>query len=151
MDKYALIEVGRRVEFTEIDSATFQQIAVVLGKQSGGDISEFSKNGQEEINQNLKALGNSANVKIDKPVPLGIFFSKTNAIGVGSITPYVVNGVTTNMAGCLALLRVRGRILSVFTYAAYKDEGTVIWVKTTSEQWADAILKANEGPNGPSQ
>jgi hypothetical protein len=55
------------------------------------------------------------------------------------------------MAGCLALLRVRGRILSVFTYAAYKDEGTVSWVKTTSEQWADAILKANEGPNSPSQ
>jgi hypothetical protein len=48
-------------------------------------------------------------------------------------------------------LRVRGRFLSVFTYATYKDEGTVTWVKTTSEQWAGAILKANEGPNGSSQ
>jgi hypothetical protein len=151
MDEYALIEVARRMEFAEIDSATFQQIAEALGKQFGGDVGQFSKNGKEEINHNLEALGNSVNVKIDKPVPLGIFFSMTNAIGVGSITPYNVNGVTTRMAGCLALLRVRGRVLSVFTYAPFKDQGTVMWVKTTSEQWADAILKANEGPNGPSQ
>jgi hypothetical protein len=148
MDEYALVEVARRMEFAEIDSATFQQIEEVLGKQFGGDIGQFSRNGQEEINHNLEALGNSVNVKIDKPVPLGIFFAMTNAIGVG---PYNVNGVTTRMAGCLALLRVRGRVLSVFTYAPYKDQGTVMWVKTTSEQWADAILKANEGPNGPSQ
>jgi hypothetical protein len=147
LDEYALVEVARRMEFTEIDSATFQQIAEALGKQFGGDISQ--KNGQEEINHNLKALGSSDSVKIDKPVPLGIFFAKSNAIGVGSITPYNVSGVTTRMAGCLTLLRVRGRILSVFTYVAYKDEGTVMWVKTTSEQWADAILKANESLNGP--
>lgn len=151
LDEYALVEIARRMEFTEIDSATFQQIAQALGKQFGGDISQFSKNGEEEINRNLKALGSSDSVKIDKPVPLGIFFAKTNAIGVGSITPYNVNGVTTRMAGCLTLLRVRGRILSVFTYVTYKDEGTVMWVKTTSEQWADAILKANESLNGPSQ
>jgi hypothetical protein len=151
MDEYALVEVARRTEFAEIDSSTFQQIAEVLGKQFGEDISQFSSKSQEEINRNLKAQGNSVSVTIDKPVPLGIFFVMKNAIGVGSITPYNVNGVTTRNVGCLALLRVRGRVLSVFTYAAYKDEGTVTWVKTTSEQWASAILKANEGPSGPSQ
>ena len=83
-------------------------------------------------------------------MPLGVFFSMTNAIGVGSITPYNVNGVTTRRVACLAFVRVRGRVLSVFTYAAYKDEGTAISVKTTSEQWARAILKANEGLTGSS-
>ena len=151
MDEYALVEVGRRTEFAEIDSASFHQVAEALGKQFGGDISQFSKTGQDEINHNLKDLGNAVSVTIDKPVPLGIFFVRTNAIGVGSITPYNVNGVTTRMAGCLTLLRARGRLLSLFTYAAYKDEGTVMRVKTTAEQWADAILKANEEPNGPSQ
>jgi hypothetical protein len=151
LDEYALVEVARRTEFTEIDAATFQQIAEVLGKQFGGDLIQFSSKGQEEISRNLKALGNSASVTIDKPVPLGIFFAMTNTIGVGSITPYKVNGVTTRMAGCLTLIRVRNRILSVFTYAAYKDEGTVIRVKATSEQWAGAILKANEGSNNSNQ
>jgi len=150
MDEYALVEVARRTEFTEIDSATFQQIAEVLGKQFGGDISQFSKTAQDEIERNLKAQGKSVSVTIDKPVPLGIFFVKKDAIGGGSITPYNVNGVTTRMAGCLTVLRVRGRILSLFSYALYKDEGTIIRVKTTAEQWTDAILKANEGPQGAS-
>jgi len=151
MDKYILVEVPRQMEFTDIDPATFHQIEELLGKQFGGDLSQFSKTGQDEINHNFKALGNSASVTIDKPVPLGIFFETANAIGVGSITPYNVNGVTTRMAGCFTMLRVRGRILSLFTYSAYKDEESVKWVKTISQQWADAILKANEGPAGPSQ
>jgi len=95
MDEYALVEVARHAEFAEIDSAAFQQIADVLAKKFGGDISQFSPEGQEEINHNLKALGKSVSVTIDKPVPLGIFFVMTNAIGVGSIQPYNVNGVTT--------------------------------------------------------
>lgn len=151
MDKYALFEVARQSEFSEMDSTTFQQIAAALGKQFGGDLSQFSSKGQEEINHNLKDMGGSANVSIDKPVSLGVLFTMTNAIGVGSITPYSINGVALRRASCLALLRVRGRFVSVFMYATYKDEGTVTWVKTTSEQWVSAILKANEGPNSPSQ
>jgi len=150
VDEYALVEVARRSEFTDIDSAAFQRIAEELAKQFGGDLSQFSSKGQEEINRNLKALAKSVSVTIDKPVPLGVFFSMTSAIGVGSITPYNVNGVTTRRVGCLAFVLVRGRVLSVLTYAAYKDEGTAMSVKTISEQWARAILKANEGLTGSS-
>jgi hypothetical protein len=82
-------------------------------------------------------------VTLDKPVPLGILFAMTNAIGVGSITSSNKDGVTMRVVSCLALLRVRGRVLTLITYATYKDEGTVMWVKTTAEQWAGAILKAN--------
>lgn len=112
LDEYALVEIARRMEFTEIDSATFQQIAEALGKQFGGDISQFSKNGEEEINRNLKALGSSDSVKIDKPVPLGIFFAKTNAIGVGSITPYNVRR-SNNAHGGLSDFVARARPHSV--------------------------------------
>lgn len=144
MNEYALVEVGRRVEFAEINPATFQQIAEIMAKQLGGDLNGLGKQSEDGINQRLKALGNSTSVTIDKPIQLGTFFSKTDAVGFGMITPYNVNGTITRMAGCLAEVRVRGRVLSVFTYAAYKDEGTVKWVRETSEQWADAILKANQ-------
>jgi hypothetical protein len=143
MDEYAFVEVARRREFAETDSATFQQIAEALAKLSGGDLSQFASKTQEEINHNLKALGQSENVTLDKPVPLGILFAMTNAIGVGSITSSNKDGVTMRVVSCLALLRVRGRVLTLITYATYKDEGTAMWVKTTAEQWAGAILKAN--------
>ncbi|HKF47011.1 MAG TPA: hypothetical protein VKB38_06595 [Terracidiphilus sp.] len=144
MNEYALVEIGRRVEFTRIDPSTFQQISEVMAKQLGGDIKDVQTQSQDELNQKLKSLGSSANVTMDKPIQLGAFFAKTDSIGFGMIMPYNVNGTITRMAGCLAEVRVRDRVLSVFTYAAYKDEGTVKWVKTTAEQWADAILKANQ-------
>jgi hypothetical protein len=147
MDKYILLEVQRRAEFAAVDPATFRQIAEATAKQLGGDLSQTDRENQDRINQNLKSLGNPANVSIDKPVQLGTFFSEPDAVGFGMITPYNENGVTTRRVGCLAFLRVRGRILSAFTYATYKDESTVNWVKTTSAQWAEAILKANQEPN----
>jgi hypothetical protein len=144
LDKYALIEVARQAEFAETNSAAFQQIAEVVTKQFGENLSQATSKGQEEANHNLKGMGSSATVTIDKPTPLGILFSMTNAIGAGTITPYTVNGVTTRRAMCIIFLHVNSRVLSLFVYATYKDEGTVTWVKTTSEQWASAILKANE-------
>jgi hypothetical protein len=102
MDKYAFVEVARRTEFTEMDAATFQQVAGVLEKQFGGDLSQSANKGQEEANHNLKAMGSSASVTVDKPVSLGIIFKMTNAIGGASITPYNRNGVTTRIASCLA-------------------------------------------------
>src|ERR1700722_5430732 len=38
MDEYALVEVARRSEFTDIDSAAFQRIAEEIAKQFGGDL-----------------------------------------------------------------------------------------------------------------
>ncbi len=67
---------------------------------------------------------NAVSVTTDKPVPLESFFRRTNAIGVGSITPYNVNGAGQRVcAGCLTLLRARGRLLSLFTYAAIQRRG----------------------------
>jgi hypothetical protein len=144
MDKHALVEVARRTEFTAIDESTFQQIAAAATKQLGGDTSALDKQSQDQINNNLKSSGSSAGVTLDKPIQLGTFFSTTDAVGFGSINTYNANGVSSRVVGCMAFVRVRGRILSLFTYATYEDEGTVTWVKTTSKQWAESILKANQ-------
>ncbi len=144
MDKHALVEVARRTEFTEIDSSTFQQIAAAATKQLGGDTTALDKQAQDQMNNNLKSSGSSSSVAMDKPIQLGTFFSTTDAIGFGSINTYNANGISSRVVGCMAFVRVRGRILSLFNYATYKDEGTVTWVKTTSKQWAESILKANQ-------
>lgn len=144
MGKYALVEVARHTEFTQIDASTFQLIADAATKQLGGDTSALDKQAQDQLNNNLKSSGSSASVTINKPIQLGTFFSTTDAIGFGSINTYNANGTSSRVVGCMAFVRVRGRILSLFTYATYQDEGTVTWVRTTSKQWAEAILKANQ-------
>jgi hypothetical protein len=39
---------------------------------------------------------------------------------------------------------VQSRLIYAYVFSAFKDEDSVQWVRKTSEQWADAILKANE-------
>lgn len=143
MDKYTLVEVARRTEFTEIDSSTFQLIAASATKQLGGDTRVLDKQAQDQINNSLKSSGSSASMTMDKPIPLGTFFSTTDTIGFGSINTYNSNGASRRVVGCMAFVRVHGRILTLLTYAKYEGEGSVTWVKTTAKQWAEAILKAN--------
>lgn len=144
MDKYALVEVARRTEFTAIDSTTFQLIASAATKQLGGDTSVLDKQAQDQLNDSLKNSGSSASVTLDKPIPLGTFFSTTDTIGFGSINTYNSDGASRRVVGCLTFVRVHGRVLTVLTYAKYEDEGSVTWVKTTAKQWAEGILKANQ-------
>jgi hypothetical protein len=48
------------------------------------------------------------------------------------------------MVAGVTVLRVQNRLLYAYIYSAYKDEDSVQWVRKTSEQWADAILNANQ-------
>jgi hypothetical protein len=144
MTEYALLEIPRHAEFAAVDTATFKQIADAMSQQFGGDLSASTKEQQDELNRRLKALGDgSTTVTIDKQLQLGSLFSKPDECGYAAIVPYSSNGVTTRMAMALAALRVQNRVLLAYTFAVYKDESTVKWIRTTEEQWADAILKVN--------
>jgi hypothetical protein len=48
------------------------------------------------------------------------------------------------MAASIMILHVQNRILFLYLYSAYKDESTVQWIRSSSEQWADAVLAANK-------
>jgi hypothetical protein len=47
------------------------------------------------------------------------------------------------MVVSVILLRVKSHVLFAYFYVAYKDEKSTDWVRTTSQQWSDAILAAN--------
>ena len=47
------------------------------------------------------------------------------------------------MAVAIVVLRVQSRVLYLYLYSIYNGETTVQGLLNTSEQWADAILKAN--------
>ena len=51
-----------------------------------------------------------------------------------------------NMKMCMgcALMRVKNRLLFVYLYSEYKDEDTIKLLRKATEDWADAILKANK-------
>lgn len=60
------------------------------------------------------------------------------------IMPVTAEGTTKKMVMGMMVMRVQSRVLFIFTYAEFKDDSTVDWVRTTDERWADAILQANK-------
>jgi hypothetical protein len=143
--RYALVENLRRAEFVDVNADDFKQVSDGLAQQVGANLDSSAKDNEEELNHKLKAmLGSDATVTLDKPVPLGTFFSKPNACSFGMIqTISSPAGAVKGVVG-MTILRVQSRLIYAFVFAAFKDEDSVQWVRKTSEQWADAIMKANE-------
>ncbi|HEY2860603.1 MAG TPA: hypothetical protein VGJ21_19445 [Terracidiphilus sp.] len=145
LTRYALVEVPRRAEFTDVTPELFKQVDESFGAQLGAQTEATTKDSQDELNRRLKALGGgSTSITLDKPLMLGTLFAKPDAGGYGEILPLAVNGATIKMAAGVTILRVRQRILFIYLYAPYKDETSVDWIRATGEKWVDAILAANK-------
>jgi hypothetical protein len=144
LPRYALVEILRPAEFVDVDSATFKTVADSLAKEFGANIEADMKLAQDDLNRNLKELNsNSASVAIGKPLPLGALFSKPDAAAFAMVESVSAKGPETKVAMAVVVLRAQNRVLFLYLYSIYKDESTVQWLRNTSEQWADAILKAN--------
>lgn len=150
--RYALVEVPRNAEFTDISAADFQEAATSVDKQfaSSSDSAAADaliKEGEDMLNRKLKALNlNAPTTTLDKPAMLGKFFSKTDAYCFGMAVPVASNGSKVNMLVGVLLMRVRSRIVYIYLYSEYKGDETEQWMRKTSENWADAVQRANPQP-----
>jgi hypothetical protein len=147
LSRYALVETMRRAEFAEVDAASFKEISATVAKQFGANQDSQAtdlKKQQDELNHKLNAVGAANEVTLDKPVQLGAFFSKPDAYCFGMIAPISGGGSSVKMVSGVTFLRVQNRLVYAYVYASYTGDDSVQWVRNTSEQWADTILKANQ-------
>ncbi len=141
---YALVEVPRSAEFKEVTPVIFRVIAGSVATELGTNLDADVKKGADEVAERLKELrSNVTDLSVDKPFPLGTFFSESDAAGFGMIAPVTVKGSTTKMATGILLARVQDRVIFGYLFTTYKDDDTVRWLRTATQQWAEAILKAN--------
>jgi hypothetical protein len=144
LKRYALVQIPRRAEFTEVTPDVFKQVADSVGAQFGATIDATLKDQEAEVNRRIKDLGSSKSVTLDKPVQLGAFFTKPDAVSYGMVMPVTVDGVSKKVAMSMTVARVQQRLLFLYVFDEYKDESSVQWVRTTGEHWTDAILQANK-------
>lgn len=144
LTRYALVEVPRRAEFADVSEEMFKQVADAAAQQFNVKLSSSIKDLETEMDLKLKSLGQNANVKFDQPIPLGAFFNKPDEVGLGMVMTVNVDGAAVKMAGCVAILRVKNRLVNAYLFIPYVDESSVKWLHTTGEQWADNFLKANQ-------
>jgi len=146
LSRYAFLQSLRQAEFVDVDQATYKQVADAVAKQYGTssdapaiDVKEL----QDEFNHKLKAEGGTSEISLEKPVALGTFFSKPNALGFGMVMNVAAGDAKMKVIAGTMILRVQNRLLYAAIFAKYTGDDSLSWVRTTSEQWADAILKAN--------
>ncbi len=144
LSRYALVEVLRVGDYKDFAPGDFKAVVDTV-KTQFGDIAETSrKDIEEDFNLRIKELHlDAGSMSIGKPIQLGPILSKPDAYGFAMILPYSMAGNTTTMAGGVALMRVKKRLLFVYLYAQYKDEETLKWLRATTTEWVDAIFSAN--------
>jgi len=143
-DRYAMVEIPRRAEFSDVSADLFSQITDAVSQQFGAQLEATIKDQQEAMNRRLKAINSDAGtITLDEPTQLGAFFSKKDACAFGSIMPFSGGAKTINMLMGMMVLRVQERLLFAYVYTDYNGEGSADWMRKTTEAWADAILRLN--------
>ena len=113
MTEYALVEVPRRAEFSEVTPEIFKQIVDGTAKAFGTNLDQSLKVSEEDTNRRLKALNSSAAaVSVDKPVYLGTLFAKPDAHGFGMTMAESAKGATVKVVMGVAVLRVQNQYSS---------------------------------------
>jgi hypothetical protein len=144
LSEYALVEVLRQAESTDVPPADFNKLVDAVARQMGTLVATSRTAQETEVNRKLKGLNLDADaLSADKPLHLGCLFSEPDAYGYGLVMPVPANGTTTAMVMGMSMVRTRNRVLFTYTYAAYKDQNTLKWIHSITEDWADAILSAN--------
>lgn len=144
MDRYMLVEVQKTSEDTEFTDEGLEGVRNTLRTQFSEILDKTTKPTQDEVNEKFKKL-NSPQVKLDKPIPLGLFYSGPNAEAYGVVMDVNYAGGTSRRIAMSAMfLKIRSRLVFVYIYSVYKEPATIDWLKQMSEQWAKSILAAND-------
>ncbi len=140
---YGMIEVARRAESLTCGPSEFKQVTDGASESMGSMMSSVSGNVEAEMNRRLAAL-DLGSVSLGETKPIGGFFSKPNSYGFGMVTVMSAGGQSGKMAIGGFLTRVRDKLLFGYLYTEYKGTESALWLKTTTERWADAITAANK-------
>jgi len=143
LDIYAMVEVPRRAEYSDVTPQAFEQVLKGVEPSMGKlqlNVGEL----QQEMNTRLQSLGTKP-IDIGHPEMLGGIFRKSNAAGFAMLLA-VKQGEdrSDTMAAGMAVLRVKQRLVFAYLYRKYESPETVSWVRKNLEVWCDAILAKND-------
>jgi hypothetical protein len=142
MSRYAMVQVSRQSEDKDCSPLEFQEGIRHIKESAGETDSKSAEDAEKERNMKLKSMG-AEGIELDAPVQLGSLFSKEDAYGSGWLASFKQGSNSAKFSVGIVYLRVKNRLLYMYLYAEYKDEGTIKWLRDTMEKWADSMLKAN--------
>lgn len=143
LDLYGLVEVLRGMEYTDCTAKDFEQVLEGAGPSLGKvDTKGITESVQDEMNSRLKLLG-AKPVAVDHPEMLGGLFRKPDVAGFAMLMSVKSGDRSVTMAGGMALVRIKERLIFVYLFRKYESPETVNWLRKNLEPWCDSILAKN--------
>jgi len=137
----ALDVYARQAEYSDCTPQAFDQVLKSV-EPSMGKLDVKVGEIEQEINIRLKSLGTRP-IEVDHPEMLGNIFRKSNAAGFAMLIAVKQDDRSDTMAGGVALLRVKQRLIFAYLYHKYESPDSVNWVRKNLEAWCDTILARN--------
>lgn len=149
---YARVSVFRKAKELDLSPSTFQDIVDSVRKNMTTILDPdgpMMKDLTARIEKRLTDL-NEAETKFDfsKPQSLGTFDVRENVYG--TLTLMVIEAevggkkTTTPLLGGTTIMRVKDRLIYVYTYRKYDSNADLETLKQLAKQWNDSILAANK-------
>lgn len=148
MDRYALLQTPRQAENLTVVAADFAQLKEVMKNQSAAQRAQVRDMAEHHIgNAVSKAAGTPLTVSMTDINALGTFLESDTALGLLSATDVsaAAHGRTINypLVYATGVLRVKERLLFLYTYSVYRTPADLEWVKTTATAWSRRLQQAN--------
>lgn len=145
LNRYMQIQISKGAENRTISASDFSKVAASVSKQQNAD---YAKS-MQEVNRILKKLAMASKdipeVEISHPKSLGTFLKTDRAVGflmLMSVSSKEQEKPIPVLCGG-TIMRVREKLIFAYVYAEAHDKDAMQWVKSTSRQWAESIIKVN--------
>lgn len=134
---------------TEADFVNFVQVFKKYFPAYIDPKGSLMKNTLSRISDNLTALNQEKTTfALDKPYNLGEIVNEANSYGIvvlSQMTAKIGDAERIqSILGGISAIRVRGKIVFVYTYKYYKNEQDIADLKTFSSNWLKQIAAANK-------
>ena len=152
LSRYFMAQTMRKLESTNVSARDFVKLREMFKQQQRGLLESSKSKSQQNIDAASKELGRkfqdpSFAVKVGEILPLGVFHEADTSVGMVALTKYrfVIDGKTeeTPMAMAMMIALVKGRIIYLYAYSAYKSNADAEWVRSVSRQWISSVASVN--------
>jgi len=148
---YTKVSIRKAIRDLDYSSERFAELVATFRK-SGAQALDVNgpvvKNAVRQLDKGLSEINKKeTTVALSQPVNLGEFDTRPNVYGVILLLTFTSKSgdseVTTPLVAGLSYVRVKQRLIYVYTYRVYNSAADVAALRDLSKQWLTKILAAN--------
>lgn len=143
LNRYMMLQTFRQGEKMTITTKEFAEILKGVDSQFGSD--KATAKLEEEVNAQLKKTNDAKNLKVGETVMLGVFQRADDHVDMGMLMKAQVAGDEPKpMVGAFSIAMIRGKVVYIYVYSAYKSPDDIAWTRKTVKEWRESIAAANK-------